>query len=169
MITGATGAHRLRRTLLSVLPLTTAKAGAAAMVVLPVGWLLIGAIAEGSPDQLPFFIVMFPVMAIGALAAFVFGLAAGALAGLPDWLLRHRRPTAFGDVAAVVVLTGLVTGTFALVPLSAGIIAGVLPLPLWGSMLALALATAAATITVVARHRRRERRDAATSLEARPA
>lgn len=79
-----------RRTLLSVLPLTTAWAGAAAVVAVPIAGVVVGSVVERSPSGLSFILIMVPVLVGAAAATFVFGLAAGALAGLPDWFLRRR-------------------------------------------------------------------------------
>ncbi|WP_416393832.1 MULTISPECIES: hypothetical protein [unclassified Curtobacterium] len=147
-----------RRTLLSVLPLTTAWAGAIAVVAVPVLWTLVGMIVEQSLTGAPFLVMMIPVLAFAVLGAFVFGLVAGALAGLPDWCLRRRPPSALGAVAAVVVLTAIVTGTFAAAPVLGPVFSALLPLPGWVGLATVAAATATGTIIVVSRARRQEQR-----------
>ncbi|MFJ2977898.1 hypothetical protein ACIPEP_03480 [Curtobacterium sp. NPDC087082] len=144
-----------RRTPLSVLPLTTAWAGTIAVVAVPVGWTIVGMIVEQSLTGAPFLVMMVPVLVVGVAVAFVFGLAAGALAGLPDWCLRRRPPSVLGAVAAVVFLTAIVTGAFAAAPLVGPVFSALLPLPGWAGLAAVAAATATGTIVVVSRHRRR--------------
>ncbi|WP_439688946.1 hypothetical protein ACRQ4C_13220 [Curtobacterium sp. SP.BCp] len=157
-----------RRTLLSVLPLTTAWAGAAAVVAVPVVWTIVGAVVEQSPEGLTFIVLLIPVMLFAAIGALLYGFAAGALAALPDWFLRRRSPSAVGAVSSVVILTAIVSATFGCLALCSGVSAA-LPVSGWGWLALVAAATAAATSAVVARHRRRERRAAVTSLAARPA
>lgn len=157
-----------RRTLLSVLPLTTAWAGAAAVVAVPVVWTIAAAVVEGSADGLSFIVLLVPALLFAAVAALLYGFVAGALAALPDWFLRRRPPSPLVDAGSVVVLTAVVTATFGGLSLSSGVSA-LLPLSGWGWLALVGAVTAAATSAVVARHRRRERRAAATSLEARPA
>ncbi len=101
-----------RRTLLSVLPLTTAWAGAAAVVAVPVVWTIVGAVVEQSPEGLTFIVLLVPVMLFAAIGALLYGFAAGALAALPDWFLRRRSPSAVGAVSSVVILTAVVSATF---------------------------------------------------------
>jgi hypothetical protein len=147
-----------RRTLLSVLPLTTAWAASIAVVAVPVLWTFVGMIVEQSLTGLPFLVMMIPVLAFGVVGAFVFGLVAGAIAGLPDWFLRRRPPTVIGSVTAVVILTAIVTGTFAAAPLLGPVFSALLPLPDWVGLAVVAAATATGTIVVVSRQRRLEHR-----------
>jgi hypothetical protein len=151
-------AEATRRTLMSVLPMTTAWAGAGAVVIVPTGAVLVGTIVEGSTTGLPFLLIAAPAMVSGSVAAFVFGLATGALAGLPDWWLRRRRPTMLGDGAAVLILTALVAVAWSAVCL---LIPYLVPWPVATQVVAVAAMTAVSTLTVVAVHRRRERRRAA--------
>ncbi|WP_423923824.1 hypothetical protein ACPEEZ_06170 [Frigoribacterium sp. 2-23] len=143
-------------TLLSVLPMSTALAGGAAVVLVPTVWTIVGAIATRSAASLMFVAVMFPGMLVGAIATALFGAAAGALAGLPDRLLRGRRaPRLLGPVAAVVILTALVTTAWALVTAwwdDSG------PLPTGVHIAAVSVTTAALTTLVVARAKRRTSR-----------
>lgn len=153
--TTETEATGTRRTLLAVLPLTTAWAGAAAVVVVPTASVVVGAVVERSPAALPFILIMVPAMIGGAAAVFVFGLAAGALAGLPDRWLGRRRPSVTGDVAAVMILTLLVAGTSGLAQL---LVPYLFPWPVTAQVIGVAAVTAVSTLLVVAAHRRRERR-----------
>ncbi|PPF68534.1 hypothetical protein C5E16_06600 [Clavibacter michiganensis] len=61
---------------------------------------------------LEFLLLGFPIMSVLAAGIGILGLAMGALAGLPDHLLRRRpdrRPSA--SALAVIILTALVTTT----------------------------------------------------------
>lgn len=144
-----------RRSLLAVLPLTTAWAGAAGVVVVPTAFVLVGAVVGRSASGLSFLLVMAPAMIGGAAAAFVFGLAAGALAGLPDWWLRRRRSAVLGSVAAVVVLTVVVAGATCVAGL---LVPYLLPWDVGAQVSVVGAATAVSTVVVIAVHRRRERR-----------
>ncbi|WP_148067837.1 hypothetical protein [Curtobacterium sp. PhB172] len=144
-----------RRTLLSVLPLTTAWVGAAAVVAVPIAGVVVGSVVERSPSGLSFILIMVPVLVGAAAATFVCGLAAGALAGLPDWFLRRRPLGTVGVVAAVVILTVLVAGASGAAFLVAPYL---VPWPVLTQVCVVAAATAIATLVVVALHRRRERR-----------
>jgi hypothetical protein len=97
---------------------------------------------------------MVPVLVGAAATTFVFGLAAGALAGLPDWFLRRRPLGTVGAVAAVVILTLVVAGAsgaaFLVVPY-------LIPWPVLTQVCVVAAATAIATLVVISLHRRRER------------
>lgn len=143
-----------RQTLLSVLPLTTAWAGATAVVAVPIAGVVVGSVVERSTSGLSFIPIMVPVLVGAAATTFVFGLAAGALAGLPDWFLRRRPLGTVGAVAAVVILTLVVAGAsgaaFLVVPY-------LIPWPVLTQVCVVAAATAIATLVVISLHRRRER------------
>lgn len=144
-----------RRTLLSVLPMTTAWAGAGAVVLVPTAAVVGSAVFGRGGDGLLFLVVMMPPTIGGAAVAFVFGLAAGALAGLPDRGLRRRRPGVLGDGAAVAILTLVVAGAASAVCVR---VPYLLPFPVPVQVLLVAAVTAVCTVVVVAVHRRRERR-----------
>jgi hypothetical protein len=149
--------HR-RSTLLSLLPWTTAWGGAAAFCLVPIGSVLVSVVVDQSGDGLAALAMVFPVMLGGAVALWLYGLVAGLLAGLPDWLLRRRpRLRPLGAVLAVVILTVLVAVPWAVANVR------FLDLPLMApttvvSTLTVAGATAVATTVVVLLHGRRQRR-----------
>ncbi|WP_423923839.1 hypothetical protein ACPEEZ_06210 [Frigoribacterium sp. 2-23] len=147
------------KTLLAVLPLTTALAGAAAVVFVPVGILLLASIVTLSPRGLPFLVMLLPWLLIGAVVTAAFGPAAGALAGLPDWLLRRRaEPRLLGAVSAVVVLTAVVSGGWVLV--STTVLDSLLPLPLGIQVPLVTVGSAVLTTVVVVASKRRTQPDA---------
>ena len=154
-------------TLLSVLPATTAWGGAAAVLLVPVGWPVVATIATGDVEHLKFLILLAPFMLVAALAVAAFGLAVGALAGLPDRLLRNRpRLRPLGAVSAVVIVSASVGGAFASATVATSTVFLLLPLPALPSLAIATGAAAASTTVVIAIHRRRERRRAARAAQA---
>lgn len=145
-------------TLLSVLPWTTAWGGAAAVCLVPIGFALVALVFSGSAEGLQVLAVAYPVMLGGALALWFYGLVAGLLAGLPDWLLR-RRPELrlLGAVLAVVVITVMVTVPWAIVVTKVTDLSWLSPTGV-SSSATVAAAAALATTVVVALQRRRARR-----------
>jgi hypothetical protein len=150
--------QRRRSTLLSLLPWTTAWGGAAAFCLVPIGAVLVSVVVDRTTNGIAALAMVFPVMLGGAVALWLYGLVAGLLAGLPDWLLRRSpslRP--LGAALAVVILTVLVAVPWAVVNVR------ILDLPLMApstfvSTLTVAGATAVATTVVVLLHGRRQRR-----------
>ena len=155
--------QRRRSTLLSLLPWTTAWGGAAAFCLVPIGFVLVSVVVEQTTNGIAALAMVFPVMLGGAVALWLYGLVAGLLAGLPDWLLRRRpRLRPLGAALALVILTVLVAVPWAVVNVR------FLDLPLMApttltSTSIIAGATALATLVVVLLHGRRQRR-----LEAAP-
>ncbi|MCJ0700924.1 hypothetical protein FRIG_07235 [Frigoribacterium faeni] len=150
--------QRRRSTLLALLPWTTAWGGAAAFCLIPIGFVLFSVVVEQSAEGLAALAMVFPVMLGGAVALWFYGLVAGLLAGLPDWLLRRRpRLRPIGAALAVVILTVLVAAPWVVAN------SRVLDLPLTApttltSTAIIAGATALATLVVVLLHGRRQRR-----------
>ena len=150
--------QRRRSTLLSLLPWTTAWGGAAAFCLVPIGFVLVSVVVEQTTNGIAALAMVFPVMLGGAVALWLYGLVAGLLAGLPDWLLRRSpRLRPLGAALAVVILTVLVAVPWAFVNVR------FLDLPLMApstfvSTLTVAGATAVATTVVVLLHGRRQRR-----------
>jgi len=150
--------QRRRSTLLSLLPWTTAWGGAAAFCLVPIGFVLVSVVVEQTTNGIAALAMVFPVMLGGAVALWLYGLVAGLLAGLPDWLLRRSpRLRPLGAVLAVLILTVLVAVPWAVVNVR------FLDLPLMApstfvSTLTVAGATAVATTVVVLLHGRRQRR-----------
>jgi hypothetical protein len=102
-----------RRSLLGVLPLTTAVGGALSMFLVPGIPVVVVSLLERDAGALPILIAGLPFMAAGATGAFLLGLAVGALAGLPDHLARDRpalRPLA--SALAVGILTALISAAW---------------------------------------------------------
>jgi hypothetical protein len=157
---------RTPATLLSVLPVTTAWGGAIAVVMVPVGASLVSTIATGDVEHLRFLVLLAPAMLIAAFAAAAFGSAVGALAGLPDWLLRCRpRWRLLGILSAVVILATSVGVTCAMVPPAVGFLL-LVPLPASTFVVVATAAAAAITSVVIAIHRRPERRRAVRAAPA---
>jgi hypothetical protein len=154
-------------TLLSVLPATTAWGGAAAVLLVPVGWSVVATIATGDVEHLKFLILLAPFMLVAALAVAAFGLSVGALAGLPDSLLRNRpRLRPLSAVSAVVIVSASVGGALTSATVATSTVFLLLPLPALPSVAIATGAAAASTTVVIAIHRRRERRRAARAAQA---
>jgi hypothetical protein len=103
-----------RRSLLGVLPFTTAVGGALSMFLVPGIPVIVIGLLERDAGALPLLVAGLPFMAAGAAGAFLLGLVVGALAGLPDHLARDRptlRPLA--SALAVGILTALISATWA--------------------------------------------------------
>ncbi|MDA3803791.1 hypothetical protein [Clavibacter sp. CT19] len=145
------------RTLLHVLPWTTAVGGAVAVLLIPGSLVALSSItSRAGSDDGRFLPVVLQAMLFAAVMAFVVGLAAGALAGLPDHLARHRPELRRRTSAlAVVILTAVISLAWL------AVLAEWQPLPLaptLGTTGVVAAITAGATAIVVARHARRRRR-----------
>jgi len=145
------------RSLLSVLPWTSA-AGAAALVLLASFVFAIGLVATSSSPgwrrPLDLLEAMSPAIAV-ALALAVIGFVLGALAALPDHLIRGRLPPLVGELLAVALLTTLVTGPYSALTSPFD---GVTPLPHAVEVAVVGIVTALATALVASWHTRREHR-----------
>jgi hypothetical protein len=150
--------QRRRSTLLSLLPWTTAWGGAAAFCLVPIGAVLVSVVVDRTTNGIAALAMVFPVMLGGAVALWLYGLVAGLLAGLPDWLLRRSpRLRPLGAVLAIVIPTVLVAVPWAVVNVR------FLDLPLMApttltSTAIIAGATSLATLVIVLLHGRRQRR-----------
>jgi len=155
------------RTLLHVLPWTTAAGGAVATFLIPGGLVALSSLVvrpNGVSGAL--LLQVLPILFIAAVMMSAVGLCAGALASLPDHLARHR-PELRRRTSALAV--GILTALISLVWLAA--LAEWQPLPLVPTLVTtglVAAATAGATAIVVARHARRRARDESRRLISEP-
>jgi len=147
-----------RRSLLDVLPITTAVGGALAIFLVPGLPIVVVSLLEGDAGSLMVLALFLPWMAGGAAGAFLLGLVVGALAGLPDHLARDR--------PALRPLTSVLAGGILTVLVSAAWVAALVvwwPHPgdiaAWSTGLVAGAASVATTLVVIVhRHGRRRAR-----------